>query len=179
MRAWLVALFCAVSPHSSAGAQQMQAPGDSERPVIGNADAPWRSQNSGAPLGDRAIAHACLEGGAKCENVVQAACAGAAGDLDTESPAFQRQCDWRAMAAWEDEIIAMLADLRGKLDGRDLNNLNDSETAWERSMLADIGLGMDYYAGGTISGPIGAHIRARATAQRAAYLYEMQQMVGE
>jgi hypothetical protein len=40
-------------------------------------------------------------------------------------------------------------------------------------MLADVGLGMDYYTGGSIAGPIGAHIRARATAQRAAYLYEI------
>ena len=83
------------------------------------------------------------------------------------------------MAAWEDEIIAMLAGLRAKLGGNDLKNLNDSETAWETSMLADVGLGMDYYSGGTISGPIGAHIRAISTERRAEYLYEIQHMVSE
>jgi hypothetical protein len=74
---------------------------------------------------------------------------------------------------------AILAELRGKLGDDNLRNLNESQDAWDRSMLADVGLGMDYYSGGAIAGPIGAHIRARATEQRAVYLYEIQQMVNE
>jgi hypothetical protein len=127
---------------------------------------------------DRRAAHTCLVSGRNCENLIHDGCVGAY-DEDSRVPALDRQCDWRAIAAWEDEMNAILADLRGKLGENNLRNLNDSQEAWERSMLADVGLGMDYYAGGALSGPIGAHIRARATAQRAAYLNEIQQMVDE
>ena len=81
------------------------------------------------------------------------------------------------MAVWEDVTLAILADLRSKYSGDGLKSLNDDETAWEASMLDDVGLGMDMYEGGSLAGPVGAHIRARATAQRAAYLYEIQQMM--
>ena len=178
MRTLLVALALALGECANAPAQQLQIPGDGAHPVIGNPDAPWRTRTAGSRAADQALAHACLESGGQCEDVVQAACRATAGDLDPEAAPFQRQCDWRAMAAWEDEIVVMLADLRGKLGGRDLQNLNDSETAWETSMLADVKLGMDYYAGGTISGPIGAHVRALATAHRAAYLHEMELLLG-
>jgi len=127
---------------------------------------------------DRRAAHACLVSGEHCDTLIHDACVHAY-DEDSRSPALDRQCDWRAIAAWEDELNAILTDLRGKLGGDHLRNLNDSQNAWDRSMLADVGLGMDYYAGGSISGPIGAHIRARATAQRAEYLYQIQLMVSE
>lgn len=37
-------------------------------------------------------------------------------------------------------------------------------------MLADVGLVMDTYRGGSLSGVVGAHARAIATAQRALFL---------
>jgi uncharacterized protein YecT (DUF1311 family) len=127
---------------------------------------------------DRRVAHACLVSGEHCEVLIHDACVSAF-DEDSRVPALDRQCDWRAIAAWEDEMNAILADLRSKLSGDNLRNLNASQEAWDRSMLADVGLGMDYYTGGSIAGPIGAHIRARATVQRAVYLHEIQQMVNE
>ena len=166
MRAAFAALVLVLAACAAASAQ-----------TIGNPNAPWRA-HAVTLEGDQWAAHNCLQSGINCENSLQQGCLSAHGQ-DEITPAIERQCDWRAMAAWENEIMTLLADLRGKLDGDNLRHLNESEDAWERSMLADVGLGMDYYAGGSISGPIGAHIRARATAQRAAYLYEIQQMVDE
>ena len=146
---------------------------------------PTRAAESGMPswrvhtehLGaDRTVARACLnDHGANCEDVIQARCRGAH-DEDAQSPALDRQCDWRAIAAWEDELNATLANLRAHLGGRDLANLEASQRAWNDSMLADVGLGMDRYEGGSLAGPVGAHIRARATAQRAEYLEELRGM---
>jgi hypothetical protein len=177
MRALLVALSLVLGACATASAQQMEIPGDGAHPVIGDPNAPWR-QRAGASTAEVAAAHACLARGENCERLIQQPCLDAY-DEDQRSPALERTCDWHAMSVWEDEVLALLTDLRGKLSDGDLKNLNDSETAWETSMLADVGLGMDYYSGGSISGPIGAHIRAISTERRAEYLYEIQQMVGE
>lgn len=126
---------------------------------------------------DRATARACLNDyGANCENVIQTVCRGAQSQ-EAQSPTLDRQCDWRAIAAWEDEMNAMLASLRSQLGGRDLANLETSQHAWDNSMLADVGLGMDFYEGGSLAGPVGAHIRARGTAERAQYLQELRRMM--
>jgi hypothetical protein len=61
-----------------------------------------------------------------------------------------------------------LARLRPHLDGVDA-----SQSAWEASMLADVGVGMDALTGGALAGPVGAHIRARETATRALYLRDL------
>ena len=127
-------------------------------------------------VADRALARACLnDHRANCEDVIQAPCRGGFSE-EAQSPALDRQCDWRAIAAWEDEMDATLSALRSELSGRDLANLETSQRAWETSMLADVGLGMDRYQGGSLAGPVGAHIRARATAERAEYLEEQRRM---
>ncbi len=74
---------------------------------------------------------------------------------------------------------AMLAQLRGRLAGRDLANLDASHRAWEASMLAKVTLLMDHYEGGSLAGQVGAHARARAISQRARYLADVLLMVGE
>ncbi|MFT3728680.1 MAG: hypothetical protein QM759_12720 [Terricaulis sp.] len=175
MRALLVAVMLMLGACASAGPQQMQIPGDRTHPVLGDPNAPWRTRTGASPA-DVEAARACLARGDNCENFVQAPCL-TAYDEDERSPALGRQCDWRAMAVWEDVILAILADLRVKSSGDGLRQLNDDETAWEASMLNDVGIGMDMYEGGSLAGPVGAHIRARATAHRAAYLFEIQQMM--
>lgn len=128
---------------------------------------------------DRALVHNCLSvGNGMCDRVVQEACVAGFSE-DARGPALDRQCDWRAIAAWEDEMNAILATLRGRLSGRDLANLNASQEAWNTSMLADVGLGMDFFEGGSLAGPVGAHIRAQETAQRATYLDSVQMMTDD
>ena len=135
----------------------------------------WRVHTEHLPA-DRAIARACLnDHRTGCEDVIQAGCRGAHSE-DAQSPVLDRQCDWRAIAAWEDEMNATLAALRTQLSGRDLANLETSQRAWNTSMLTDVGLGMGRYEGGSLAGPVGAHIRARATAERAQYLEEQLRM---
>jgi len=120
---------------------------------------------------DRALITHCLAADEdKCLRVVQDACLAGYEDIDHNSPPLQRTCDWRAIAAWEDEMNDTLGRLRTQLGGRDLDNLNASQTAWNASMLADVGAGMDLFEGGSLAGPVGAHIRARATALRVLYL---------
>jgi uncharacterized protein YecT (DUF1311 family) len=96
---------------------------------------------------------------------------------DSRGPASDRSCDWRAIAAWEDEMNASLAALRAQLGGRDLDNLEHSQQAWQASMLADVGTAMDISEDGSLSGPVGVHVRAIATAQRARTLAELREMV--
>ncbi|MES1157026.1 MAG: lysozyme inhibitor LprI family protein [Alphaproteobacteria bacterium] len=129
----------------------------------------WRIHTENLAADRALIAHCLSANEDKCLHVVQDACL-AGYDLDRDSPPLQRQCDWRAIAAWEDEMNDTLTRLRAQLGGRDLDNLNASQQAWETSMLADVGVGMDFFEGGSFSGPVGAHIRARATALRVLYL---------
>jgi Lysozyme inhibitor LprI len=123
---------------------------------------------------DRALVRACLERGGECLRVVQQACVD---DRETRTPAEARICDWRAMAAWEDETAAMVADLRARLTGHDLVNFNASQRAWQTSMLADVRLGMDHFEGGSAAGPEGARVRARAEAQRGEFVFTMRQLI--
>ncbi len=119
---------------------------------------------------DRALIRTCLArdaDGFGCVLIVQKECL-AGYDRDNVIPALERQCDWRAIAAWEDEMNDALARLRPHLDGVDA-----SQSAWEASMLADVGVGMDALEGGSLAGPVGAHIRARATANRVLYLRDL------
>ena len=62
---------------------------------------------------------------------------------------------------------ATLAVLRSQLSGRDLVNLEVSQRAWNTSMLADVGLGMDRYQGGSLAGPWAPNSRPRHRRARA------------
>ena len=163
MRVVLVALLTLAAACGGAAAQN-EAP----QPL-------WRRDTTHLAA-DRELARTCLlEAQRTCENVIQRAC-GAANEFE---PAGQRLCNWRAIAAWEDEIEAMLVRLRQRLDGRDRANLDASQRAWEAAMLANVRLVMDRYEGGSLSGQVGAHVRARATSQRARDLADVLVMVGE
>lgn len=133
------------------------------------ANAMWRLHTEHL-ASDRVVARACLTEGHDCASVVQQGCG-----LSEESlPVEQRLCDWRAIAAWEDELNFTLAALRARFTGtRALAELDASQRAWERSMIADVGIGMNHYEGGSLAGPVGAHIRALATAHRAMELNQL------
>jgi uncharacterized protein YecT (DUF1311 family) len=124
---------------------------------------------------DRAITQACMsEEGRSCETVVQQACwAEAEARHEDLTGVFARACDERALAAWEIEMNAALAALRGKLAGRDLDDLERSQSAWRDSMRADAQMAVDSFQGGTGAGRAAAEVQARATAQRALFLAQM------
>ena len=131
---------------------------------------------------DRSLARACLDrvretsGFDICRDAVQAACLAGVAE-DARSSALERMCDWRAIAAWEDEIAAALAELRLKLTSQGLLELAASQRAWQASMLADVALNMDLYPGGSLAGPLAAHVRAEATASRAAFLEQFLSLI--
>lgn len=163
MRVVLVALLALAAACGGAAAQN-EAP----QPL-------WRRDTTHLAA-DRQLARSCLqEAQRSCENAIQQAC----GAANAFEPAGQRLCNWRAIAAWEDEMEAMLVQLRQRLEGRDRENLDASQQAWETSMLANVRLAMDRYEGGSLAGQVGAHVRARATAQRARDLADVLAMVGE
>ncbi|MGH6951930.1 MAG: lysozyme inhibitor LprI family protein [Vitreimonas sp.] len=119
---------------------------------------------------DRQLARTCLQDAQRaCEDVIQQAC----GAESSFEPSAQWLCDSRAIAAWEDEMEAMLVRLRPRLARRDRADLNASQRAWVASMRANVALAMDRYEGGSLASTAGAHVRARATAQRARYLADM------
>jgi uncharacterized protein YecT (DUF1311 family) len=127
---------------------------------------------------DRVLVRGCLDRGEdSCQAIVQRACQDATSDEWTLGS--QRQCDWRASAAWEDEMDAILTWLRAHLRDDDLARLEQSQRAWSASMLSDVGLVMAYYESGSLSGPVGAHVRARAVAQRTQYLNDLRALAEE
>jgi uncharacterized protein YecT (DUF1311 family) len=124
---------------------------------------------------DRAAVRTCLTEKLRgCAEIIQDAC------IDPDSiPAQSRQCNWRAIAAWEDEMEVTLAALRANLGGRDLRNLEASQRAWDASMMRDVGAAMDMLEGGSLAGPVGADVRAHATAQRVEFLEMLRLNDGE
>lgn len=134
-------------------------------------DAPdmWRMHTEHLAA-DRVLVRQCLDADSNgCERVVQDVCLAAYSE-DDRVPALERQCDWRAMAAWEEEMTVTLAKLGKHVDAHDLDA---SQRAWQASMLADVGMGVNMVSGGSLEGPVGAHIRARAEARRVQDLEEL------
>ncbi|MDX2236103.1 MAG: lysozyme inhibitor LprI family protein [Hyphomonadaceae bacterium] len=121
---------------------------------------------------DRALIAACLSHAtveSSCLGVVQTECANADG---SDTTAALRQCGWRAIAAWEDEMAATLGALRA-VPHVDAAALDRAQALWMESMLADVRFSSDLYAGGTMAGVIAAQERAWATAQRTLWLRAM------
>jgi uncharacterized protein YecT (DUF1311 family) len=167
MRACLIALSLLAAGCAGASAQQAPDPA----PV-------WRMHTEHFDE-DRERARRCLSESARgCDDEIQEACAGGDG-AEGNTNAAVRACNWRAIAAWEDEMDSLLEQLRQRLDGRNLENLEASQRAWEASMQADTRAVMDLYEGGSLSGLAGAHVRAHATSQRARYLADLLMMAGE
>lgn len=142
-----------------------------------NAPPVWRMDTTHLEA-DRGLVRNCLdrERGAgraeSCRRIVQASCFANLPDPADVIPAMSRRCDWRAIAAWEDEMAGILATLRERLGEGGSADLDASQRAWEASMLADVGLNMNYYTGGSLAGPLGAHVRAEAVTDRVLFLVE-------
>lgn len=142
-----------------------------------NAPPVWRMDTTHLEA-DRGLVRACLDreratGRAEaCRGIVQANCLGSLENPMDVIPAMSRRCDWRAIAAWEDEMAGILATLRQRLGEGGSADLDLSQRAWEASMLADVGLNMNYYPGGSLAGPLGAHVRAEAVTGRVLFLVE-------
>jgi len=122
----------------------------------------WRSDLTHLQ-GDRSAIVQCLAGATddhRCIGVVQSACAEAAASIPREG------CEFRAIAAWEDEGEAMASTLRAALPPTQAAELERAQEFWRRSLAAELGL-----AARTPSGASGeAALRARAVAERAVYL---------
>jgi len=139
----------------------------------------WRQDLSNLSA-DRALVRACLDRQAqtgepeRCLAVIQREC-----EAGEPNPAWQRHCDWRAIAAWEDEMASDLSALKAKLDLKEAAKLETGQRAWTSSMLADVGFAMDRFAGGSLAGPIGAQLRAQETAERVIFLEQLRALIEE
>ena len=139
----------------------------------------WRIDTSHLES-DKAAARACLARPSgeldRCVRVVQQNCPGwtrpspedmARDDQLTWIPAQARQCDWRAIAAWEDLMQEALAALAPS--GRE-HELDASQQAWEASMLADVAYAASAYEGGSLEWPTAASARSESVARRVIWL---------
>jgi len=121
---------------------------------------------------DRMLIRECLdrhglEG--ECHYVVQANCV-TEPPPEGMTPFGLKRCDWRAIASWEDEMETTLTHLRASLPQESVASLDESQRLWEASALADVSLAIRIFAGGNISGPVGASARAQSTAARTVFL---------
>jgi Lysozyme inhibitor LprI len=131
----------------------------------------WRRDTSHLSS-DRMLIRACLdEHGLQgaCHYVVQETCI-TQPPPEGMTPFGLKRCDWRAIAAWEDEMDMTLAQLRAALPRDTVAQLNESQRLWEQSVLADVTLAVRIFAGGNISGPVGASARSQSTASRTVFL---------
>ena len=162
MRTPILVLAFLLGACASAGAQ----------PAASGPTPMWRMHTEHLAA-DRVLVRSCLNADhGSCERVVQDACLAGVSE-DDRIPALERQCDWRAMAAWEDETAVTIATLRAHLDASGQRDFDAAQRAWQTVMLDDVGIGMSTAAGGSLEGQIGAHIRAREEARRGEDLEEI------
>jgi hypothetical protein len=141
------------------------------------AQGPWTQTDPHSLEGDQQHIERCLaedDAGYSCVGLVQSLCYD---DLpeDFASGASDRACNWRALAAWEALMAASLKRLAAALpDGA---ALDAAQAAWERAMLADVGLESDLYRGGSLMGVVAARARSDATALRVLRLRQILQTV--
>lgn len=109
----------------------------------------WRLDGTNLAV-DRELISACLrQADRSCENVVQQPCLEAAEETGPTTVAMQ-QCYARAIAAWEDEMLHTLARLETQVSATRRQEVEGTQRAWEASMLADVGLVMGVYEGGSL-----------------------------
>lgn len=117
--------------------------------------------------GDTQIIAQCLavdEAGYSCVRSVQAACYKET-PPDLASAATDRSCAFRALAAWTVRLDDLLARLKAITP--DPAALDESQSAWEAMMLADVGLESALYQGGSLMRIVAVNAHAEATALRA------------
>jgi hypothetical protein len=133
----------------------------------------WR-QDTTHLAADRTRIRTCLERQGfenACYHIIQVACA-AEPEPQGTTPFALKRCDWRAIAAWEDEMDATLAQLRSGLSEEAAAMLDASQAQWRESVLADVTLAIRIFYGGNISGPVAANARAQSTAARTVFLHD-------
>jgi uncharacterized protein YecT (DUF1311 family) len=163
------------------GAAALAFPADAAQSELMPASPLWRIDVSHLKA-DRHLVRTCLSADKpngqfeNCVHVVWDACNAASQDDDTQRVS-SRHCDWRAIAAWEDELAVTLAELRLRLSRSEMPELDSAQKGWQSSMLADVRLQSERYAGGSLAGSVGAHVRAEAVARRVVFLEEFLHLV--
>jgi hypothetical protein len=128
----------------------------------------WR-QDTTHLAADRTRIRTCLERQGfenACYHIIQVACA-AEPEPQGTTPFALKRCDWRAIAAWEDEGEATAVALRAALPADRVGDVDWAQKLWRQAMAADVGLAANVTDG---SNTLAAEARARATARRAVYL---------
>lgn len=140
----------------------------------------WR-QNKTFLHSDRALIESCLNAAETderqnaCKFVVRNACPKPPNDDAPNPPSAVRFCDWRGIAAWEDEMAETIGKLNSRLDGSGRAAVATSQRAWKISMLNDVSLRAGVNTGGTMEGEVAAETRADETANRTIFLVQFLQ----
>jgi hypothetical protein len=122
---------------------------------------------------DRALIRECLQADAgraapaSCAGVVRQACFTTASPEVASVTAFQRRCNWRAIAAWEDELAEARAALRAAMRPEELPADEAAHAAFEAFLIANVRSYGVEFEGGSLSNVAAGEIRARMLAERA------------
>ncbi len=163
---WLAApifmLTACVSPPPAAPASEQAA---SQAPPL------WAGRGSAA---GRASIRACLDRERTDGDLAGCRTGTAQGSSEYSSSGVDRVSNWAIIDDWESEMKITLAWLRehGPADDVDI-----SQRAWETSMLADVGVYMNMYEGGTLSGLVGSIARAEAVMDRVIFLEKLRRQI--
>lgn len=131
----------------------------------------WAGRGSAA---GRAGIRACLDRERAEGNLASCRPALARGTSEFSSAGIDRVSNWAIIDDWESEMKVTIAWLRANGPADDVNA---SQRAWEASMLADVGVYMNMYAGGSIAGLIGSIARAEAVMDRVIFLEKLRRQI--
>jgi hypothetical protein len=145
-----------------------QAPPPAEAP----ATPVWRRVLMNLPA-DRALIAGCLasEAGhatpAACAPVVGEACLEAAEPAASGTTSLMRWCNWRAIAAWEEELAEARAALRAGMRPEELAADDAADAAFKAFVDANAHAYAAEFEGGTHASVAAGAVRARMLAERA------------
>lgn len=163
---WLAApvfmLTACVSPPLAAPTSEQAA---SQAPPL------WAGRGS---VAGQASIRACLERERAAGDLASCRAEPMQGSSEYSSTGADRVSNWAIIDNWESEMKITLAWLR---EHGPADDVDTSQRAWETSMLADVGVYMNMYEGGTLSGLVGSIARAEAVMDRVIFLEKLRRQI--
>lgn len=109
----------------------------------------------------------------QCADLPRSACQTALGEDAAMTTLGQRQCNWRAIAAWEDILAEAVAELHTEQNDEERKAFDEAESAWERFVEANVRAHAEPFRGGTLTDVVAGTERARMAAERALEVRQM------
>jgi hypothetical protein len=102
----------------------------------------------------------------QCADWPVSSCLAAAGE-GADTTLAQRQCNWRAIAAWEEILKEAIAELTKEQRETERAAFETAQTQWQSYLDANVRAHAAVFEGGTLADVVAGRERARMVAERA------------